>query len=82
MASNAEIEMRWVSAWSDLCEIVGDRPDVRCQLPDGSVVGVEDCKGWLQDSAYAGFRVGVAAGRVEGRPGIIASRSMPEVDQA
>lgn len=70
--------MRWVGVWSDLYELVGERRGVRCLLPDGSVVGVEECKAWLQDSVYAGFLVHVEPGWVEGRPGIIVSRSLPE----
>jgi hypothetical protein len=68
------IEMRWVDAWSDLYEIVGQRWDVRCCLPDGRVVDVEGCKGWLQESVYEGYDVRVEPGWVLGKPGVIASR--------
>ena len=78
MAPNSDIEMRWVGAWSDLYELVGNRWDVRCLLPDGLIVGLEECKGWLQESVYAGFLVCVGPGWVEGRPGVIVSRSLPE----
>ncbi len=74
MATTAEIEMRWVAAWNDLCDLVRDRHGVKCQLPDFTVVDVEECKGWLQTSAYEGYRVRVEAGRVLGKPGVIASR--------
>lgn len=74
MASNADIEMRWVAAWNDLCDIVGDRVDIPCQLPDWSVVDAEECRGWLQDSVYEGYLVRVEAGRVGHRRGAIAHR--------
>ena len=75
MKRNADIEMRWVDAWNDLYDIVGEQLDVPCQLPDFSVVDVEECKGWLQDSAYEGYHVQVKAGWVGHRKGIIVSRS-------
>ena len=71
---SSEIEMEWVNAWSDLYELVKEQWDVRCMLPDYSVVSVEECKSWLQDSAYEGFHVSVRAGFVLGRPGIVATR--------
>jgi hypothetical protein len=78
MASNAEIETRWIDAWSDLYEIVRDRAwCTSCLLPDGSVVDFEQCKGWLQDSAYEGYHVEVKQGWVNGRPGVVVSRSRP-----
>ena len=51
---NSETEMRWVDAWNELYDIVRDRYDVPCELPDWSVVDVEACRGWLQESTYAG----------------------------
>jgi hypothetical protein len=74
MVSNAELEGRWIAAWNDLADIVGDRWDVRCLLPDGAVVSVEDCKGWLQSSAYDDWKVGVKEGWVLGKQGVVASR--------
>jgi len=70
--------MRWVNAWTQLLEIVGKRRNVRCQLPDYSVIDVEDCKGWLQDSVYAGYQVEVAEGWVGHQRGVVVSRSQPE----
>lgn len=74
MPSNAEIEIRWVVAWGDLYDLVRDRRGVKCQLPDDRVVDVEECKGWLQDSAYEGYHVRVEGGWVLGEQGVIASR--------
>lgn len=77
MASNADIEMRWVDAWSDLFEILGEmpaHPAPRCLLPDGADVDVEECKCWLQDSVYEGFLVKVEPGWIDGRRAVVASR--------
>ena len=78
MASNADIEMRWVDAWNDLYEIVGDRRGVPCQLPDWSVVDVDECKSWLQKSVYDGYLVQVKAGWVGHKKGVLVSRSLAE----
>jgi hypothetical protein len=40
-------------------------------------VGVEECKGWLQESVYEGFIVQVEAGWVLGHRGVVASRWLP-----
>ncbi|AMV28910.1 hypothetical protein VT84_31240 [Gemmata sp. SH-PL17] len=74
MATNTEIEMRWIDAWNDLYDLVGSRHGVKCQLADSTVVDVEACKGWLRDSVYEGYHVRVETGWVLGRPGVIASR--------
>jgi len=74
MASNADMEMRWVEAWNDLLKIVGDTRDMPCQLPDWSVIDVEACKGWLQDSVYEGYLVKVEAGWIGHRQGVVVSR--------
>lgn len=74
MASNTEIEMRWVDAWNNLCDLVRDRHGVQCQLPDFTVVDVEECKSWIQTSVYEGYHVRVEAGWVLGKAGVIASR--------
>ena len=73
--SNSEVEMRWVDAWNDLHDIVGDRSDVPCQLPDWSIINVETCRGWLQESVYAGYHVRVEAGWVGHRRGAVVHRS-------
>jgi hypothetical protein len=78
MASNADIEVRWIEAWNDVCAIVKDRRDVRCQLPDWAVVGVEECLAWLQESVYAGYLVRVEEGWVGHVRGVIARRWRPE----
>jgi hypothetical protein len=76
MASNTEIEMRWVDAWNDLFDIVGDedRSRINCLLPDGAVVDFEGCQGWLQASAYEGYCLKVEAGWVNGKLGVVVSR--------
>jgi hypothetical protein len=75
MASNADTEMRWIEAWNQAHGIAGDRKHaVPCQLPDGTVVGFEECLGWLQDSVYDGYLVGVEAGRVRQGCGIVVRR--------
>jgi hypothetical protein len=66
--------MRWVEAWSDLYELLEQRSDVKCLLPDERVVDIEECKSWLQDSAYQGWHVKVEAGWVLDKQGIVASR--------
>ena len=71
MASNPDVEARWVDAWNNLAEIVRDQRDVPCQLPDWSVVDPEACRGWLQDSVYGGYHVRVEAGWVGHRRGAI-----------
>lgn len=77
MASNTELEMRWIEAWSDLYELSEPQKNVKCLLPDGQVVDMEECKGWLQDSAYQGWHVKVEAGWVVGKLHIVASRWLP-----
>lgn len=77
MASNAEIEMRWADAWNDVYDIVRDRRDVKCQLPDWSIVDVKTCLAWLQDSAYEGYLLTVSEGWIEGKRRVIVSRRKP-----
>ena len=74
MASNEEIEMRWIAVWNDLYDLIRNQPNMKCQLPDWSVVDVEECKGWLQDSVYQGYFVRVELGWILGKPGVVASR--------
>jgi hypothetical protein len=57
MSTSTEREMRWVDAWNDLFDIVGTRWQVDCLLPDGSIVDLDTCQGWLQDSAYDDYRL-------------------------
>lgn len=75
---NSEIEELWIDAWNELYNLVDDRWDVKFLLPDGRVVDMEECKGWLQNSVYEGWRVKVEAGWVLGRHGIVASRWLPD----
>jgi hypothetical protein len=74
MVGNSEIEQRWIEVWNDLYDLVSesDRWSVKCLLPDGNVVDLEECQGWLQDSTYKGWYVKVEAGWVLGKHGIIA----------
>jgi len=66
--------MRWVDAWNDLYDLIKGRSGVLCQLPDGEIVDVETCKGWLQESAYEGFELTVEACWIRGKKGVLASR--------
>jgi hypothetical protein len=70
------LETRWIEAWNDLYEIVGDRWQVNCLLPDGTIIDIEDCLGWLQESAYLDFHLKVEEGWVIGKRGVIVKRSM------
>jgi hypothetical protein len=77
---SSEIEMRWIDAWNDLYDLIlsdhgGVHYGVQCLLPDGRVVNVEECEGWLQDSAYDRYYLKVDRGWVLGKPGIVVSRS-------
>ncbi len=74
MTANADTEMRWVAAWNEVYAIAGEQRDIPCQLPDWTVVALDDCLAWLQNSVYAGYRVQVAAGWVGHRRGIIVNR--------
>ena len=80
MASNDEIEMRWIDAWSDLHEMAQHQQDLRdhrdmpCLLPEGEVISFDEGLGWLQDSVYAGHLVRVEAGWVGHRRGAILHR--------
>ena len=77
MTTHTELEMRWINAWNDLYDILAQRSPEMCQLPDGSVVDIEACKGWLQDSVYEGFLVKVESGWVQGKPGVIVHKYPP-----
>lgn len=66
--------MQWVDAWNDLYDLVRASPNVRCQLPDGTVISFEDCKEWLQTSVYEGYFVRVESGYVLGKSGVVISR--------
>lgn len=72
--NNAEIEAAWVEAWDSVLTLAGKRRDFRCMLPDGSLVDVETCLGWLQESVYAGHAVSVDSCWILGRPGALVSR--------
>jgi hypothetical protein len=71
--------MRWVDAWNDLNDIVGGHLEVPCQLPDDTVVSVDECLAWLQKSVYDGYAVRVENGCMGHRRGVLALRSIPEL---
>lgn len=73
MTTNTELEERWIEAWNNLLDIAGERWKVNCLLPDGSVVDVETCQGWLQDSAYEDYCLKVNEGWVKGEQGVVVS---------
>jgi len=70
MATNEDVEMRWVSAWSDLSEITGGSPVFPCMLEDYTPVD----QSWLQNSAYDGWLVKVEAKKIHGKTIAFASR--------
>ncbi len=74
MSSNADLEQRWIDAWNDLYDLASSQTNVRCLLPDGSQVTMEECKGWLQDSAYEGYHLNVETGWVGYKRGILVHR--------
>lgn len=71
MTSNADIEMRWINAWSEVYEIVGTRTDVPCQLPDASIVSLNECLAWIQNLVYQGLTVQIEEGWVGHRRGVL-----------
>jgi hypothetical protein len=72
--SNTNIEMIWVDAWNELYDLIGSRKKVICLLPDFKEVSLDDCKGWLQDSAYDGFKLGLKEVWYKGHKAIQVSR--------
>lgn len=74
MTTNIELEEQWIEAWNDLLDSVGQRWQVSCLLPDGSVVDVETCKGWLQESAYQDYCLKVEEGWVNGNRDVVVFR--------
>jgi hypothetical protein len=74
MTASTEIEERWIQAWNDLFDLVGKRLQVDCLLPDRSVVDIETCQGWLEDSAYEDYYLKVAEAWVKGKRGIAVAR--------
>lgn len=80
MVRNSDIQMRWIDAWNDVYNIVPKGRDAPCMLPDWSIVNVDECLGWLQDSVYQGFTVRVEEGWVGHRRGVLAYRTNTETD--
>ena len=73
--SNADIEMIWVDAWNDMYNMIGSRKNVIFLQPDFSEVSLDDCQGWLQDSAYDGYKLGMKEVWYKGKKAIQVSRS-------
>lgn len=80
MASNADIEMRWVDAWNAAYDIAGARKDIPCRLPDGSIVTLGECLGWLQASVYRGDMVRVEEGWVGHQRGVVVHTEGPDIE--
>jgi hypothetical protein len=80
MATNAEIEMRWIDAWNDLYDITGNSPIFPCMLDDYTVIDVDTLKGWLQDSVYDGWLIKVEAKMIHGKTVAFGSR-WKEIDE-
>jgi hypothetical protein len=75
---NEKTEMRWVDAWNDVYDIARGRREMPCMLPDWSIITVDECLGWLQQSVYEGYLVRVEEGWVGHRRGVIAHRWLPD----
>ena len=65
-----EIEERWIDAWESVLRLVGERRDVKCLLPDGAIVDVEACLGWIQRAVYAGSAISVTTVWFAGEQGV------------
>jgi hypothetical protein len=74
MSRNADIEAMWVEAWNQVYDLLQGRTNLPCIIEDGSVVSIDDCLGWLQNSVYEGFSVKIEEGWIGHRKGIIATR--------
>jgi len=70
-----------VDAWNDVYDIIRGRREVPCMLPDWSIISVDECLGWLQQSVYEGYLVRVEEGWVGHRRGVIAHRCQPDAEQ-
>jgi hypothetical protein len=47
--------------WGTLYKLGGEREDVMCQLPDGTIVELNACQKWLNESIASGWMVGVCS---------------------
>lgn len=74
MTTNTELEECWINAWNELYDIVGEKWQVDCLLPDGSIVDIETYKGYLQKLAYQDYVLKLEESWVRGRHGVIVSR--------
>jgi hypothetical protein len=80
MATNGEIETRWIDAWNDLYEITGGSLVFGCMLDDHTPVDVETMKGWLQNSVYEGWLIKVEARLIHGKTVAFGSRWTEEYE--
>jgi hypothetical protein len=67
--------------WGTLRRLGGSRDDADCRLPDGSIVGLDECQKWLNESVAGGWVVGVTL--QSDRPGqslIAATRKRAEAE--
>lgn len=76
--NNTEIEMEWIDAWNDLSELAGDRYDVVYLLPDWKEITLKECQGWLQTSAYQGYKLSVGEVYYQGKKALQVSRHQRE----
>jgi hypothetical protein len=68
--------------WADLWRLGGSRENIRCRLPDRSVVNIDSCYKWLNDSIGEGWSVGALS--LSDRPGhsmIVVTRKKREAEQ-
>jgi hypothetical protein len=62
--------------WGKLYKLVGNSEEIRCQLPDGTIVDLNACHKWLNASIASGWMVGVCySNRV-----MLTSRRKPGVE--
>ena len=47
--------------WGTLRKLGGNREEIMCQLPDGSIVELDACQKWLNESIASGWMVGVCS---------------------
>ena len=75
MTDNLQQEEEWINAWSDLYEFLKVQPQPFFLLPDWTETDLEGFKGWLQDSAYTGWKIAVKSVQYKGRQSIQAVRT-------
>jgi hypothetical protein len=64
--------------WGALRNLVGNREEDSCRLPDGSIVDLDVCQKWLNESVAQGWMVGVTVqSDRSGHRLLVASRRKP-----